>query len=250
MTELFSLSGKRALVTGASGGIGGAIAHRFAEAGAQVALSGRREDALEAVKAALAGSGHVSVPFALSDPATAGELWDKASEALGESPDILVNNAGTNKDMLHSRMKPEQWQEVLDTNLSAIFFLSQAALRAMTRARSGCIINISSVVASLGNAGQANYVAAKAGLEGLTRTLAREVAPRGVTVNAVAPGFIATQMTEALPEAIREKFITQIPMGKIGAPDDIAAACVYLAAPAGAWITGQTLAVNGGMLMG
>ena len=188
--------------------------------------------------------------FSLSDPATAGELWDKASEALGEPPEILVNNAGTNRDMLHSRMKPEQWQEVLDTNLSAVFFLSQAALRTMTRARFGRIINITSVVASLGNAGQANYVSAKAGLEGLTRTLAREVAPRGVTVNAVAPGFIATQMTEALPEAIREKFIQQIPLGKIGSPDDIAAACVYLSAPAGDWLTGQTLAINGGMLMG
>ena len=245
----FSLAGQRVLLTGASGAIGGAIARLFAAQGASVALSGRNEEALAACLQGLPGAGHQVVPFALQEPPEAAGLWEKATEALGGAPTVLVNNAGLNRDMIAGRLKPEAWQEVLDVNLSCAFFLAQAALRVMTRERAGRIISISSVVATLGNVGQANYIASKAGLEGMTRALAREAGPRGVTINCVAPGFVESPMTAKLPEAIRNRFLEQIPLQRAGQPEDIAAACLFLAGPSGAWVTGQTLHINGGMVM-
>jgi 3-oxoacyl-[acyl-carrier protein] reductase len=243
---MFDLTGKTALVTGASGGIGAEIARALHAQGATVALSGTRAEALESLKGELGERAHVC-PADLSDPVAAASLIETV-EALGGT-DILVNNAGLTKDGLALRMSDADWAKVLDVDLAAPFRLSRAALKFMLRRRAGRIINIGSVVGSTGNAGQANYAAAKAGLIGLTKALAQEVASRNVTVNLVAPGFIATPMTDALTEAQKAALSEKIPLGRLGTPADVAAAVVYLAAPEAAWITGATLHINGGMAM-
>ncbi|MFN3590573.1 MAG: 3-oxoacyl-[acyl-carrier-protein] reductase [Thermaurantiacus sp.] len=243
---MFSLEGRTALVTGASGGIGGAIARGLHTQGARVALSGTRAEALDALAAELGGAPVLPARLDVSGeveglvPATVG--------ALG-GLDILVNNAGITRDNIGVRMKDEEWDAVLTVNLSAAFRLARAALRPMMKARGGRIISVTSVVGHMGNPGQANYAAAKAGLAGMTRALAAEVAGRGVTVNCVAPGFIASPMTDALPDAIRDGLLGRIPAGRLGAGEDVAAAVVFLASEAAAYVTGQTLHVNGGMLM-
>lgn len=244
---MFSLAGKPALITGASGGIGAAIARALHIQGAAVVLSGTRREALDALAAELGERAHVC-PADLADPAAAAALIETAEKAGGPLH-ILVNNAGMTRDRLALRMEEEDWQRVLDVDLAAPFRLARAALRGMLRRRAGRIINIGSIVGATGNAGQANYAAAKAGLVGLTKALAQEVAPRGVTVNAVAPGFIATAMTEALSEQQRARLLGAIPLGRMGAPADVAAAVVYLASDEAAWVTGATLHVNGGMAM-
>ena len=244
---MFDLSGKTALVTGASGGIGGAIARALHGQGATLALSGTREDALGALAASLAERAHV-VPCDLSQPEQAAELAGRAEAAMG-SLDIVVNNAGITRDGLMMRMKDDDWQAVLDVNLTAAFRVTRAALRGMAKRRWGRVISIASVVGEIGNAGQANYAAAKAGLVGMTKSLAREVAGRGITVNCIAPGFIETAMTAALDESQRERLIGAIPAGRLGAPDDVAGACTFLASAQAAYVTGQTLHVNGGMAM-
>ncbi len=245
---MFSLEGRVALVTGASGGIGGAIAQALHAAGATVALSGTRVDALEAAAATLDGL-RVSVHAAdLADPAAPAALV-RAVEAAHGTLDVLVNNAGLTRDGLAMRMRDEDWQRVLDVDLGAPFRLCRAALRGMVQRRRGRIINIASVVGVTGNAGQANYASAKAGLIGLTKSLAREVATRGITVNAVAPGFIETAMTEALTAAQREAAASQIPLGRLGTSADVAAGVLYLASDEAAWVTGTTLHINGGMAM-
>jgi len=244
---MFDLSDKTALVTGATGGIGAAIAKALHAQGAVVAVSGTRIDALEALAAELGERVHVC-PADLSDPAAAPALIATAEAAMGRV-DILVNNAGLTKDGLALRMSDADWAKVLDIDLAAPFRLSRAALKFMLRRKAGRIINIGSVVGSTGNPGQANYCAAKAGLIGLTKSLAQEVASRGITVNLIAPGFIATPMTDVLPEAQRAALAEKIPLGRLGAPADIAAAVVYLAAAEAGWITGTTLHINGGMAM-
>ncbi len=244
---MFRLDGKTALVTGASGGIGSAIARALHGQGAIVALSGTRRDALDALAAELGERAHVC-PADLRDPAAADALV-AASEAAAGPLHILVNNAGLTRDMLALRMKDEDWQTVLDVDLSAPFRLARAALRGMLRRRAGRIIGISSIVGTTGNAGQANYAAAKAGLVGMSKALAQEVASRGVTVNVVAPGFIDTPMTHVLSDAQKAKLAEAIPLGRLGHPDDIASSVVYLASDEAAWITGATLHVNGGMAM-
>lgn len=244
---MFDLSGKSALVTGASGGIGAAIARILHGAGAQVALSGTRIEALEALRAELGSRAHV-VPANLADPAGVDALAAGAEEALG-GVDILVNNAGLTRDQLVLRMKDEDWQTVLDVNLTAAFRLSRAALRGMMKRRWGRIIGITSIVGVTGNPGQANYAAAKAGMIGMTKSLAAEVASRGVTANCVAPGFIQTPMTDVLADAQREKLLAAIPAGRLGTIDDIAAGVLYLASNEGGYVTGQTLHINGGMAM-
>lgn len=244
---MFRLDGKTALVTGASGGIGSAIARALHGQGAIVALSGTRRDALDALAAELGERAHVC-PADLRDPAAADALV-AASEAAAGPLHILVNNAGLTRDMLALRMKDEDWQTVLDVDLSAPFRLARAALRGMLRRRAGRIIGISSIVGTTGNAGQANYAAAKAGLVGMSKALAQEVASRGVTVNVVAPGFIDTPMTHVLSDAQKAKLAEAIPLGRLGRPDDIASSVVYLASDEAAWITGATLHVNGGMAM-
>ena len=244
---MFDLSDKTALVTGATGGIGAAIAKALHAQGAVVAVSGTRIDALEALAAELGERVHVC-PADLSDPAAAPALIATAEAAMGRV-DILVNNAGLTKDGLALRMSDADWAKVLDIDLAAPFRLSRAALKFMLRRKAGRIINIGSVVGSTGNPGQANYCAAKAGLIGLTKSLAQEVASRGITVNLIAPGFIATPMTDVLPEAQRGALAEKIPLGRLGAPADIAAAVVYLAAAEAGWITGTTLHINGGMAM-
>ena len=244
---MFSLAGRRALVTGASGGIGAAIAGALAAAGAEVALSGTRVDRLEAVAASLGGKARV-VPADLADPAAADKLAAEATAALG-GLDILVNNAGLTRDNLALRMKDEEWDTVLAVDLTGAFRLCRAALRGMVRARWGRIVNIGSVVGQTGNPGQANYAAAKAGLVGLTKALAHEVAARGVTVNCIAPGFIDTPMTAALPDAQRTALLGRIPAGRLGTPADIAASAVYLASDEAGYVTGHTLHINGGMAM-
>ncbi len=243
---MFDLAGKTALVTGASGGIGGAIAQALAARGATVALSGTRADALEALSATLPGS-HI-LPCRLDDAAAVEALVPDAIAALGKL-DILVNNAGITRDNLAMRMKDEEWSAVLQVNLEAAFRLSRAALRPMMKARHGRIIAISSVVGSTGNPGQANYAAAKAGLEGMTRALAAEVASRAITVNCIAPGFIRSAMTDALPDAQKDALMTRIPAGRLGDGADVAAAAVWLASNEAAYVTGQTIHVNGGMYM-
>ena len=244
---MFSLEGKTALVTGASGGIGAAIARALYAQGASVALSGTRRDALDALAAELGARAH-ACPADLRDPAAPDALVTAAEVAAGPLH-ILVNNAGLTKDMLALRMKDEDWQAVLDVDLTAPFRLARAALRGMLRRRAGRIIGIGSIVGATGNAGQANYAAAKAGLVGMTKALAQEVAPRGITVNMVSPGFVATPMTEALTEDQRARLLGSIPLGRMGDPADIAAAVVYLASDEAGWVTGATLHVNGGMAM-
>lgn len=244
---MFDLSGKGALVTGASGGIGGAIARALHGLGAGVALSGTRAEALEALKSEL-GERAIVVPCDLSQGEAVDALFGAAEEALGQI-DILVNNAGLTRDNLALRMKDEEWQQVLDVNLTAAFRLCRAALKAMMRRRAGRIIGITSVVGVAGNPGQANYAASKAGMIGMCKSLAAEVASRGITVNCVAPGFIETAMTDALAEKQREKLLERIPTGRLGATDDVAAAVAFLASDEASYITGQTVHVNGGMAM-
>ena len=244
---MFRLDGKTALVTGASGGIGAAIARALHGQGAAVALSGTRLDALETLAGELGERAHVC-PADLADPAAPDALLAAAEAAAGPL-DILVNNAGLTRDMLALRLKDEDWQAVLEVDLTAPFRLARAALRGMVRRRRGRIIGISSVVGATGNPGQANYAAAKAGLVGMSKALAQEVASRGITVNVVAPGMVATAMTGALTEAQQKRMLEAIPLGRIGRPDDIAAAVVYLASDEAAWITGATIHVNGGMAM-
>ncbi len=244
---MFRLEGKVALVTGASGGIGAAIARALHAQGAAVALSGTRRDALDSLAAEL-GDRTFVCPADLRDAAEPDALIEAAEQAAGVLA-ILVNNAGMTRDMLALRMSDADWQAVLDVDLSAPFRLVRAALRGMLRRRAGRIINITSIVGATGNAGQANYAAAKAGLVGMTKALALEVASRGITVNAVAPGFITTAMTDKLPEQQRTKLIESIPLGRIGMPQDVAAAVAYLASDEAAWVTGATLHVNGGMAM-
>ncbi len=244
---MFRLDGKAALVTGASGGIGAAIARALHAQGAAVALSGTRADALDALATELGGRAFVC-PADLRDAAAAESLVEQAEKAAGPLA-ILVNNAGMTRDTLALRMSDADWQLVLDVDLSAPFRLARTVLRGMLRRRAGRIINITSIVGATGNAGQANYAAAKAGLVGMTKALAQEVAPRGITVNAVAPGFVTTAMTDKLSEQQRSKLTDAIPLGRIGKPEDIAAAVVYLASDEAGWVTGATLHVNGGMAM-
>lgn len=249
---MFELTGKCALVTGASGGIGAAIAKALHQRGATVALSGTRREALDALAAELAADGggervHV-VPANLSDAESVAGLVPAAEAAMGQI-DILVNNAGLTRDNLAMRMKDEDWDVVLRVNLTAAFQLSKACLRGMMKRRFGRIIGITSIVGVTGNPGQANYAASKAGMIGMSKSLAAEVASRGITVNTVAPGFIATAMTDELGDAQKEKLNASIPMGRMGTPEDIAAAVVFLASGEAAYMTGQTLHVNGGMAM-
>ena len=244
---MFDLTGMTALVTGASGGIGSAIAKGLAGRGARVALSGTREEALRRVAEELQGD-HVILTANLSDAASVDGLVPRAVEQLGKL-DILVNNAGVTRDNLAMRMKDEEWSDVIRINLEAAFRLSRAALKPMMRARFGRIISITSVVGATGNPGQANYAASKAGVVGMSKALAQEVASRGITVNCIAPGFIQSAMTEGLPEAQKETLLGRIPVGKLGEGADIAAAAAYLASREAAYVTGQTLHVNGGMAM-
>lgn len=244
---MFRLDGKAALITGASGGIGAAIARVLHSQGAVVALSGTRRDALDVLAGELGDRAHVC-PADLRDASEPDALIETAEQATGPLH-ILVNNAGMTRDMLALRMSDEDWQSVLDVDLSAPFRLIRAALRGMLRRRAGRIINISSVVGATGNPGQANYAAAKAGLIGMTKALAQEVASRGVTVNAVAPGFVVTAMTDALSETQKARISEAIPLRRLGQPTDIAAAVAYLASDEAGWVTGATLHVNGGMAM-
>jgi 3-oxoacyl-[acyl-carrier protein] reductase len=243
---MFDLSGRTALVTGASGGIGGAIARVLHAQGAQVVVSGRRQAALDALAAELGERASV-VPGDLADPGAPERLIAAAEQAGGL--DILINNAGLTRDNLALRLKDEDWQTVLDVNLTAGFRLIRAALRGMMKRRYGRIVNITSIVAVTGNPGQANYAAAKAGLIGMSKALAAEVASRGITVNCVAPGFIETAMTDALGDEQRARLLARIPAGRLGAGADVAAAVGYLASAEAGYVTGQTLHVNGGMAM-
>ena len=244
---MFDLIEKSAIVTGASGGIGGAIARTFHAQGARVALSGTRTDTLEALAGEL-GDGAFLVPADLSVTDGAQALAKEAEAAMG-GVDILVNNAGLARDQLAIRMTDEDWQQVLDVNLTSAFRLARACLRGMVKKRWGRIISITSIVGVTGNPGQANYAASKAGIIGMSKSLAQEVASRNVTVNCVAPGFIVTAMTESLSEDQKEKLIDRIPSGHLGNPDDVAGACVFLASEEASYVTGQTLHVNGGMAM-
>lgn len=244
---MFNLTGKTALVTGASGGIGGEIARALAVQGARVALSGTRVEALEGVARDLPNN-PVVLSCNLSDPAAAAALPGQAEEALG-GLDIIVSNAGLTRDGLLMRMKDEDWDAVLNVNLGAYFRLARAAMRGMMKRRYGRIIGITSVVGVTGNAGQTNYAASKAGMIGFTKALAQEVASRNITVNCVAPGFIATPMTDVLADAQKEALVRNIPAGKLGSGADIAAAVAYLASEEAGYVTGQTLHVNGGMAM-
>ena len=244
---MFRLDGKRALVTGASGGIGGAIARALHEAGAAVALSGTREDALQQLADTL-GERAAVVAANLGDPEAVAGLVGRAEETLG-GLDIVVNNAGLTRDNIAARLKDEDWDAVLEVNLTAAFRISRAALRGLMRQRWGRIINITSIVGVTGNPGQTNYAASKAGIIGFSKSLAAEVASRNITINCIAPGFIETPMTDALGEAQREKLLQAIPAGRLGQSADIAAGAVYLASEEAAYITGQTLHINGGMAM-
>ncbi|MEO9514596.1 MAG: 3-oxoacyl-[acyl-carrier-protein] reductase [Paracoccaceae bacterium] len=241
------LTGKTALVTGASGGIGAEIARKLHSAGATVGLSGTRTEPLEALAAELAERAHV-LPCNLSDKDAVDALPKSAAEAMG-SVDILVNNAGITRDNIFMRMSDDEWQSVIDVNLTATAKLCKGVMRGMMKARWGRIVNISSVVGATGNPGQVNYAASKAGMIGLTKSLAYEVASRGITVNAVAPGFIATAMTEKLTDDQKAGILGQIPMGRMGQTDEIAAAVQYLTSTGAGYVTGTTLHVNGGMAM-
>jgi 3-oxoacyl-[acyl-carrier protein] reductase len=244
---MFDLSGKAALVTGASGGIGGAIARALHAAGAKVLLHGTRQPALEALKAELGERAYLAVSD-LGDAAAADALVKTADEAMGQL-DILVNNAGLARDMLAMRMKDEDWQKVIDVDLTAGFRLARTALRGMVRRRWGRIVAITSVVGATGNPGQANYAAAKAGMVGMSKALAAEVAQRGVTVNCVAPGFIATAMTASLTDEQKARIAQAIPMGRVGTPEEVAAGVLFVASEEARYMTGQTLHINGGLAM-
>jgi len=244
---MFDLNGKNALVTGASGGIGGAIAKALHSAGAQVGLSGTREEPLKALAAELGDRAHV-LPCNLGDPEAVDALPKAAIDAMG-GLDILVNNAGITRDQIFMRMSDEEWQSVLDVNLTSSMRLCRGVMRPMMKARWGRIINISSIVGATGNPGQVNYAASKAGMVGMTKSIAYEVASRGITANAVAPGFIATAMTDKLNDEQKEKISAQIPAGRMGTSEEIAAAVLYLASDEAAYVTGTVLHVNGGMAM-
>ena len=244
---MFDLTGKSALVTGASGGIGGAVAQALHAAGAAVALSGTRVAPLEALAAELGDRAHV-LPCDLGDAAAVEALPKAAAEAMG-GVDILVNNAGITRDQLFMRMSDADWETVLAVNLTSVMRLSRGVLRGMMKARWGRIVNVSSVVGVTGNPGQANYAASKAAVIGMSKSLAAEVASRGITVNCVAPGFIATAMTGALNDEQKARIAAQIPAGRMGTPDEIAAAALFLASSEAGYVTGQTLHVNGGMAM-
>ncbi|WP_084396813.1 3-oxoacyl-[acyl-carrier-protein] reductase [Henriciella aquimarina] len=245
---MFDLTGRTALVTGASGGIGSAIAKALSEAGAKVALSGTRESVLNEVKGNLPGQGAV-VTANLSDTDSVDSLVSRAEDAIGSPLDIVVANAGITRDKLLMQMKPDDWDDVLNVNLGSYYRLTKSVVRGMMKRRHGRIIGITSIVGVTGNPGQANYCASKAGMIGFTKSLAQEVASRGITANCVAPGFIESPMTDVLPEAQKEALLGQIPAGKLGQGSDIASACVYLASDEAAYVTGQTLHVNGGMAM-
>ena len=244
---MFDLTGMTALVTGASGGLGSSIAKSLAAQGARLALSGSNVDKLEAFRTGLGGD-HVALPCNLGDAAAVDQLVPQAVEALGKL-DILVNNAGVTRDNLAMRMKDEEWDQVITINLEGAFRLMRAAMKPMMKARHGRIINITSVVGVTGNPGQANYVASKAGLIGMSKAFAQEVASRGITVNCVAPGFMTSAMTDALTDAQKEGILSKIPTGAMGTGEDIGAAVVYLASNEAGYVTGQTLHVNGGMAM-
>ncbi len=244
---MFDLTGKTALITGASGGIGGAIAKVLHTAGATVGLSGTRVAPLEALAAEL-GENTFVLPCNLSDPDAVNALPKQAIEAMG-AVDILVNNAGITRDQVFMRMSDEEWQSVIDVNLTATMRLCRGVIRPMMKARWGRIINISSIVGSTGNPGQVNYAASKAGMVGLTKSIAYEVASRGITANAVAPGFIATAMTDKLTDEQKSAINTKIPAARMGNPEEIAAAVLYLASHEAGYVTGTTLHVNGGMAM-
>ncbi|MFN4185186.1 MAG: 3-oxoacyl-[acyl-carrier-protein] reductase [Hyphomonas sp.] len=244
---MFDLTGRTALVTGASGGIGRAIAQALSECGAKVALSGTREAVLQEVAATLKGETAI-VPCNLSDPAAVDALVGQAEAAIGPL-DILIANAGITRDKLLIQMKDEDWNDVLNVNLGSYFRLTKSAVRGMMKRRHGRIIGITSVVGVTGNPGQTNYCASKAGMIGFTKSIAQEVASRGITANTIAPGFIESPMTEGLPEAQKTALLGQIPAGRLGQGGDIAAAAVYLASNEAAYVTGQTLHVNGGMAM-
>jgi 3-oxoacyl-[acyl-carrier protein] reductase len=245
---MFDLTGKTALVTGASGGIGGAIAKALHAQGAAVVLSGTRAEALEKLKSELGARAFVAQAN-LSDAASV-EALPKAAEAAAGAPiDILVNNAGITRDNLFMRMKDEEWDQVIQVNLTAAFRLSRAVLRGMMKKRWGRIVQITSIVGATGNPGQGNYAAAKAGLIGMTKSLAAEVASRNITVNAVAPGFIQTAMTDVLTDQQKDAIATRIPLARMGKAEEIAAAVVYLASEEAAYVTGETIHINGGMAM-
>ena len=245
---MFDLSGMTALVTGASGGLGSAIAKALAAQGARLAVSGSNVDKLEGFRSSLGGD-HVALPCNLSDGAAVDQLVAQAVDALGGKLDILVNNAGVTRDNLLMRMKDEEFEDVIRINLEAAFRLMRAAAKPMMKARFGRIISVTSVVGITGNPGQANYVASKAGLIGMTKAVAQELASRNITVNAIAPGFMTSAMTDALNEQQRSGILARIPMGAMGSGEDIGAACVYLASKEAGYVTGQTLHVNGGMAM-
>ena len=244
---MFDLNGKKALITGASGGIGGAIARQLHAAGASVALTGTRSEPLEALAAELGSNAHVLL-CNLSDMQAVAALPKQAAEVMG-GVDVLVNNAGITRDNLFMRMSDDEWQSVIDVNLTATMKLCKGVLRGMMKARWGRIINISSVVGATGNPGQGNYAASKAGMVGMSKSLAAEVASRGITVNAVAPGFITTAMTEKLTDDQKAAIMGQIPAGRMGDADEIAAAVLYLASAEAGYVTGTTLHINGGMAM-
>jgi 3-oxoacyl-[acyl-carrier protein] reductase len=245
---MFDLTGMTALVTGASGGLGSSIANALAAQGARLAVSGSNVEKLERFRAGLGGD-HVALSCNLSDGAEVDQLVPQAVEALGGKLDILINNAGVTRDNLLMRMKDEEFEDVIRINLEAAFRLMRAAAKPMMRARFGRIISVTSVVGVTGNPGQANYVASKAGLIGMTKAVAQELASRGITVNAIAPGFMTSAMTDALNDQQRQSILSRIPMGAMGSGEDIGAACVYLASREASYVTGQTLHVNGGMAM-
>jgi 3-oxoacyl-[acyl-carrier protein] reductase len=244
---MFDLSGKSALITGASGGIGGAIARVLHAADATVVLTGTRKDALDALAGELGARAHV-VQADLSDAEAIATLVEATEKAVGQI-DILVNNAGLTRDMLSMRLTDEDWAKVLDVNLGAAFRLSRAVMRGMMQRRWGRIVNITSIVGVTGNAGQANYAASKAGMIGMSKSIAQEVAARGITVNCLAPGFIETAMTDVLKDDLKKKLLEAVPARRLGTPEDIAAGVVYLASDEASYVTGQTLHINGGMAM-
>ena len=247
---MFSLAGKVALVTGASQGIGRATALALARAGAQVAACARNVEKLSAVTSEISAAGGEALAVAMdvADPAQVQAVFRQTLDRFGKLH-ILVNNAGITRDMLALRMKPEDWEVVLRTNLTGAYLCIQQALGAMLRQRWGRIINVTSVVSQAGNAGQANYIASKAGLIGLTKAIAAEVGSRSITVNAVAPGFIVTPMTDPLPQKVKDELAARIPLGRLGAPEEVAAAIIFLSSDEAGYITGQILGVNGGMYM-